>query len=342
MAKLSSFLLLREMRRVKMSQNKWEGAERMPRYYFAPMEGITGRLFRRRHRQFFSGVDLYFAPFLSPNQHHVFSTKELGDVLPEYNEGIPLVPQILTKRAEDFLWCAGELAAMGYRRVDLNLGCPSGTVTAKGKGSGMLEDLRTLESFLEEIFAASPVAISVKTRLGLVEEEEFEAILEVYNRFPITELTIHPRVQKDFYKGNVRMDAFEKALRHSKNPVCYNGDLITAAQCSAFAAAHESVGALMIGRGMLRDPALAQTAKGGAALEKEKLEAFCTLLYEDYCEAFHSGKNALRPMKELWFYLLPKFENSEKLGKQLKKSSWPEEYRAVVTRIFRELELKNR
>ena len=169
------------------------------RYYFAPMEGITVWQFRRLHRQFFGGVDRYFSPFLSPNQHHVFSKKELGDVLPEHNEGVPLVPQILTRRWEDFVWCAEELRAMGYREVNLNCGCPSGTVTAKGKGAGMLLDLPALDRFLEEVFSHVDVAVSVKTRLGLVEPEEFEAILAVYNRYPLSELVIHPRVQAELY-----------------------------------------------------------------------------------------------------------------------------------------------
>ena len=107
-------------------------------YYFAPLEGVTGSEFRRAHHRWFPGVDAYYMPFLSPTQDHVFTQRELRNVLPEHNQGFRAVPQLLTKNPEDFLWCAGELAAMGYGEVNLNLGCPSGTVTAKGKGAGML------------------------------------------------------------------------------------------------------------------------------------------------------------------------------------------------------------
>ena len=100
-------------------------------YYFAPLEGVTGSEFRRAHHQFFPGVDAYYMPFLSPTQDHVFTQRERRNVLPEYNQGFRAVPQLLTKNAEDFLWCAGELSAMGYGEVNLNLGCPSGTVVAK-------------------------------------------------------------------------------------------------------------------------------------------------------------------------------------------------------------------
>ena len=155
---------------------------------------------RQVHNRWFGGIDRYYAPFLSPTQSHCFGKKELDQVLPEHNEGIHLVPQLLTRNAEDFLWAAGELAAMGYKEVNLNLGCPSGTVVAKGKGSGFLARYEELSAFLDKIFTFCPIAISVKTRLGLTDPEEFGSLLELYNRFPICELTVHPRVQKDMYK----------------------------------------------------------------------------------------------------------------------------------------------
>ena len=127
------------------------------RCFFAPMEGITGALFRRTHRRFFPGVDRYFMPFLSPSQHHVFTRRELRDILPEQDGDLDAVPQLLTRSGADFLWAAGELARMGYREVNLNLGCPSGTVTAKGKGAGMLGRPEELDHLLEDIFSASPL-----------------------------------------------------------------------------------------------------------------------------------------------------------------------------------------
>lgn len=137
------------------------------RYYFAPMEGITTALYRNLHHRFFPGMDQYYTPFLSPARDHVFSKRDLQEILPEHQEGVPVVPQLLTKYPEDFIWAAGELAAMGYQEVNLNLGCPSGTVVAKGRGAGMLEDLEFLERFLDQIFSACPsLHISIKTRLA--------------------------------------------------------------------------------------------------------------------------------------------------------------------------------
>ena len=243
-------------------------------YDFAPMEGITGRLFRLRHYEYFDGVDRYFTPFVSPNQHHVFSSKELGDVLPEGNGDVPIVPQILTKNAEDFLWCARELKRMGYREVNLNCGCPSGTVAAKGKGSGMLEDLKKLEAFLDTVFEKVNVKVSVKTRLGLVEDEEFWPVLELFGRYPLEQLIVHPRVQKDFYKGRARVGIFEEAMERTSLPLGYNGDLVTAVQCRAFAERHAAVKSVMVGRGLLSDPALFQKCRGGEGADAAALQSF--------------------------------------------------------------------
>ena len=169
------------------------------RLYFAPLEGITSAVYRNEHFKHFSGVDRYYMPFVSPTQHHVNTPRELRDILPEHNGNTPVVPQLLTKCADDFLWAAGDLAAMGYKEVNLNLGCPSGTVAAKGKGSGFLGHPEELNRFLDEIFSRCPIDISIKTRLGVHQPDEFGPILEMYNRYPVKELTIHYEVNLEYF-----------------------------------------------------------------------------------------------------------------------------------------------
>lgn len=172
-------------------------------------------------------------PFLSPSQHHVFTRRELRDILPEQDGDLDAVPQLLTRSGADFLWAAGELARMGYREVNLNLGCPSGTVTAKGKGAGMLGRPEELDHLLEDIFSASPTAVSVKTRLGIQDPEEFWPILDIYNKYPIAQLIVHTRVREDLYRRPARPELFPAILAASRTPLCYNGDLVTAADCRA-------------------------------------------------------------------------------------------------------------
>ena len=174
-------------------------------YYFAPMEGLTDSVYRRLHNGYFPGVDQYYMPFISPTVHRSLTPREARELPRADSEAFTAIPQIMTKVPEDFLWAAGQCAELGYGEVNLNLGCPSGTVVAKGKGSGMLADPESLDRFLDGIFSASPVPVSVKSRLGLTDPQEFPRLLEVFNRYPIAELTLHPRVRKAFYSGSVDM-----------------------------------------------------------------------------------------------------------------------------------------
>ena len=310
-------------------------------YYLAPMEGLTSDVFRRAHHKYFSGVEKYYLPFISPTQDHLFTKRELKELLPEHNEGINAVPQLLTKRGEDFVWAASELGKMGYPEVNLNLGCPSGTVAAKGKGSGFLRDPKGLTEFFDHVFSAGlDVKISVKTRLGFAEEEEFEALLDIYNRYPIAQLTIHPRVKKDMYKGVPRMNAFVRAVEVCRIPLCYNGDMVTADQCRAVSERFPSVQCAMIGRGLIGDPALAEKAGGGAGADKDRPGAFLEEVYRGYAKEFQSERNAMLRMKEIWFYLIHLFEDSERYGKKLRKTTDHREYEELVEYILRDLELK--
>ena len=196
--------------------------------------GITDSIFRSLHSKYFPGVDRYYTPFLSPTVHRGLTAREAREIPRADTLTYEAVPQLLTKVSEDFLWLTGVCADLGYKEVNLNTGCPSGTVTAKGKGSGMLRDLPALEAFLDDIFAKSPLPVSIKPRIGFYDPDEFPAILDVFNDYPICELTVHPRVRKDFYNGSVNMDSFRYCLQNSKNPVCYNGNLCSISQIEAF------------------------------------------------------------------------------------------------------------
>ena len=311
------------------------------RFDCAPMEGITGYHFRLAHNRWFGGVDQYYMPFLSPTQTHSFSKKEWSDVLPENNEGLNVIPQILTRNVDDFLWAAADLSAIGYKEVNLNLGCPSGTVVAKGKGSGFLGKPSELELFLEQIFSRCPLKISIKTRLGLTDPTEFTLLLEIFKKFPVHELIIHPRVQKDFYKYPARVDFFEQLQPDTLTNICYNGDIATVEQCTAFAKQHSTLKAIMLGRGLIGDPALACKAKGGFAADIDTLQSFHNDLYERYCIAFNSRPNAMMRMKELWYYLIGLFEDNQKAAKALRKTSDPTAFEAKTNEIFHTLSLKS-
>ena len=305
------------------------------RYYFAPMEGITDSIYRRLHHKYFGGIDRYYMPFLSPTIHRQLTHKEDRELPFADAEAFAAVPQILTKVPEDFLWAAQVCADRGYDEVNLNVGCPSGTVVSKGKGSGMLRDINALDRFLEEVFAGSSLPISVKTRIGLETPDEFPTILEVFNRYPIKELTIHPRTRKEFYEGYPHMEVFRYAMVCSKNPLCFNGTLHSVYQIREFSAVFPDIGSVMIGRGLIADPGM--LTEGGTS--RETLKAFTDELTESYIAAFGGARNAMFRMKENWSFLRHRFDGSDKLWKQLRKTTDLEEYSAITAEIFATLPL---
>ena len=311
------------------------------RYDFAPLDGITKVVFRRVWAAHFGGADRYFIPFFSPTDQHILTDRDRREIDPANNGGLPLVPQVMTCRAEDFLWAAEVVADMGYTEVNLNLGCPSGTVTAKGKGAGFLAKPEELDRFFDQVFSKVRMPVSVKTRLGIQEPEEFARLLEIYNRYPIACLTIHARVQKEKYRGPVHLDAFAQALAESRNPVCYNGDLRTAAEVEALSQRFPSVEAVMIGRGAVADPALLRKLRGGPAATKEELQAFTQDLYRAYQAFYGQVGTAAQRMREVWFYLIHLFENADRLNKKLRRFKNPGEYESVEAAIFRDLSLRD-
>ncbi len=304
---------------------------------FAPLDGITKRVFRRVWHQRFGGADRYFVPFISPTDQHVITPRDRREL--ENPEGLPQVPQVMAKQAADFVWAAEALADMGYEEVNLNLGCPSGTVTAKGKGSGLLADPDFLDRFLEEVFSGTKIPVSVKTRLGYHVPEEFPRLLEVFNRYPIACLTIHPRVRPEKYRGAVHMDLFALAVAESKNPVCYNGDLTSVAGVRALEAQFPGLDAAMIGRGAIADPALLRRLRGGPAATREELQAFTSELYQAYQDFYGQAAPASQRMKEVWFYLIHLFENGGRLGGRMRRSRGPRAYEELEAQIFQELAL---
>ena len=324
--------------------------------YLAPMEGITGFVFRNAFHSVFGGVDKYYAPFVSPGPDIGIPKRQMRDISPENNRGIPLVPQILTARAQDFLKTAELLYSFGYREVNFNLGCPSGTVAAKGKGAGFLSDPDGLEEFFTEVFREIPpdLKISVKTRIGRYTPEEFPELLKLFSSFPISELTVHPRILKEFYRGPVHRDVYAFAAQHASMPLVYNGDLLDTEDIGEIVRDYPGTDAVMIGRGLLQDPFLAERWKAeeagelvgqadaagfvgqtDAAGRRRRLAAFHGALVRGYLEAYPENRNVvLAKLKELWDYLGYSFPGTEKLRKKMKKSRTVEEYLAASEMLF--------
>lgn len=300
-------------------------------HFFAPMEGLTDSIYRRLHHRYFPGIDRYYMAFISPTMHHSMTAKEKRDLPPAESEDFLAVPQVLTKVPEDFLWAANACHDLGYKEINLNMGCPSGTVVSKGKGAGMLADPDTLAVFLDEIYARSPVEISLKTRLGLKDPEEFPRLLEILNRYPVKKLIVHPRVRSDFYDKPIRKEYFQYAMVNSKAPLCYNGNLYSKEDIEKTAAEFDGLGAVMLGRALIANPGM--LCPGGT--NRNTLTAFHGELLEEYRRVFGSDRNAMFRLKEGWGYTLCLFEDAEKLGKALRKTTKIDEYISITSEILR-------
>lgn len=304
------------------------------KYYLAPLEGITGYVYRNAYHKFFEPADKYFTPFLAPNKNGRFSSREKNDIAPEHNQGMYTVPQLLTNQADDFITTANQLKICGYEEINLNLGCPSKTVVHKFRGAGFLEDPDAMDRFFDKIFSALDVKISVKTRIGMDDPCEFEDILAVYNRYPLAELIIHPRIQKEFYGGTPHLDVFAMAATGSKAPVCYNGDIFTESDYETWHKDFPSIDALMMGRGILQTPGILGAIKGKPSPDISVLHAFHEELFMGYQEVMPGEHTVLFKMKEFWSYFQKSFPENKKALKKIKKAQTYDSYREGVELMF--------
>lgn len=309
------------------------------RFYFAPLEGITNYLYRNAYHEFFHDFDSYFTPFIVPHEKRALSTRDIEEINPIHNKKIHVVPQILTNHAEDFIRLSKELKEYYYTEVNLNLGCPSGTVVSKGRGAGFLAHKEELQSFLYEIFAAGITDISIKTRLGMENPDEFHQLIEIFNQFKMKELILHPRVRKDYYKNQPNLEAFGEALAARKNPVCYNGNIFSVEDYRKITELFPSVESVMIGRGAIANPGLLGEILGEGKISKPTLKEFHNWLYAD-CRTTVSGeKYQLFRMKEYWCYLVYMFEEPERHWRELRKTQRICDFDSIIRVMFYECEL---
>lgn len=310
------------------------------KFYLAPMQEVTGYVFRNVYQSMFGDMDKYFTPFIAPTKKKILKTRERKEVAQEHNMNMYVVPQILTNDAEQFLDTCKMLQELGYDEVNLNLGCPAATVVSKKRGSGFLADTDKLDEFFDGVFNGlekekMQLKMSVKTRIGIEFASEFEDIMKVYNNYPLHELIIHPRLQKDFYKNHPNHDVFAEGMKNSIHPVCYNGDIFTKEDYEKLVKRFPDMKSIMVGRGIVANPGLIRKIATGQKVSIEELFEYHDRLYEGYREALENEKDVLFKMKEVWFYLGNMVKESEKQIKKIRKANKPEEYKSAVRELFR-------
>lgn len=307
--------------------------------YYAPLEGLTDAVYRRAHHRMFPGLDKYFMPFVSPSRALSFTSRQLADISPRENAGVPAVPQVLASNAEYFLNMVKTLRDAGYQEVNLNLGCPSGTVTAKGKGAGMLRDRDALARFLDAVYAASALPVSLKTRAGYASIEEWEGLLSLFIRYPVKEWILHPRTCKEAYQGAPHREFYAQAVKSAPFPVIYNGDVFSKGDYDVFSRAFPNPQGLALGRGLAVNPALGREIRGGAALTLTEIRDFHDLLYFEYQKTWPEHAVVGR-MHGVMHYLIQALDCPPPLVRALRKSTAVREYTEAAARVFRESALR--
>jgi len=307
--------------------------------YQAPLQGFTDFTFRRVLYESFGGVDKYFIPYLSYGKGHEIKKSQLREVFPENNSGIPAVAQVLFSDQNELRELITILSDMGHTEINLNLGCPYPMATNKGRGAAWLEKPELLYNLLSDLYSSNIKAeFSVKMRAGLTKDHNFMAVIEVLNRFPLTELIFHPRTAEQMYTGVANQHLFAEALALSKHSMVYNGDLSSEADFEQLKMLFPEQNSIMIGRGLLKNPALAAQLKGDvdeAQQLRRKLKDFHDRLMEAYSSRLEGGGHLLAKMNQFWTYFSESFDNAHKAMKLVKKSGSVLKYNAAVVEIFR-------
>lgn len=312
-----------------------------------PFQGITDAPFRNVFKRHFGGIDKFYTPFFTGIHKEEHAKNLQGEEIdPKCNDVETLTPQILSTDAEEILRFAKQCKQLGYKEINLNMGCPFPRVANKKRGCGLLPYPDKVEELLERVFEEIDIKFSVKCRLGYFNADEINAILPIFNRFPLSELIIHPRIGKQLYKGEADVERFAALIPIINAPLVYNGDIVSV---ESFERIHEAVSPVdqfMLGRGILANPFLAEEIANdivrdasNASLQQqnktERLHAYIIDLYEDRLHHAGGSPKVLGRMKELWSYLMHSFDAPQDIWRKIKKINALKEYEEQVEQIFK-------
>ena len=302
--------------------------------YLAPMRGLTEAVYRNAFNRHFKGIDVAVSPFITTVSGKV-SNKHIKDVLPQNNQALPLIPQLLSKDPQGFICVADKLFELGYEEINWNLGCPYAMVANKMRGSGLLPYPDKIEHFLETVLAKISNRVSIKMRLGRFHADEILSILPVLNSYPLSELIIHPRTGVQMYEGTPDLDQFEKCLFLSKHPVVYNGDIRSPSDFTMICERFPLIAGIMMGRGLLSNPFLGEMIeRAQVQMDFFRLKDFHDDLYNQYRNILSGPGHVLGKMKEHWKYLSQCFENSHHILKRIQRTMNFNQYESHVIAAF--------
>ena len=310
-----------------------------------PFQGITDAPFRNVFKQHFGGIDKFYTPFFTGIQKDHAKNLQVEEIDPRCNDVEHLTPQILSTDAEEILRFATQCKQLGYQEINLNMGCPFPRVANKKRGSGFLPYPERVDEVFSALFERIDVKFSVKCRLGYFSPDEIYPIIEVFNKYPLSELIIHPRIGKQLYKGEADIERFKALIPSIKAPLVYNGDIVSVESFQRISSMVQPVGDFMLGRGLLSNPFLAEDIKGfeteSVEKRKQRLHAYVLDLYEERLRHAGGSPKVLGRMKELWSYMKDSFDESQDIWRKIKKINALKEYEDAVEDVFRFAMLKD-
>lgn len=302
--------------------------------HFAPLQGYTDDVYRRIHHELMGGIQTYYTPFLRMEGGGVRS-KDMRDIRPEFNEGVPVVPQIIVKSMKEFDFLTGIVEEKGYTRVDINMGCPFPLQAKHGRGSGLLAHVDIIEEMAKAIAAKSKLKFSVKMRLGWENANEWRPVLDILNSTPLEQITLHPRIGTQQYKGSVSMEAFEEFYKLCKHPLIYNGDVTSVDDIRKLEEMYPKLAGVMIGRGLLARPSLALEYASGVELSWEKRRSllldFHDRMKAHYETTANSETQVHSRLRLFWEYM--EEELGRKAYKKIMKAGNLKNYLSAVREI---------
>ncbi|WP_170830189.1 tRNA dihydrouridine synthase [Williamwhitmania taraxaci] len=310
-----------------------------PIFYLAPLQGFTEYPFRKAMLAAGTIPSFFVAPFVDAHEYARGKARRLKDILPENNEGISLIPQLLGSNPDELAVLMAWYRELGYSNVSFNLGCPYPMVALKGSGSGLIGKPEVVRAILDKLFTTFPdIQLSVKTRLGYLDSSEIETLIPVLNQFPLAEVVVHPRIGKQLYKGDADLDAFAKVLPTIKAPVCYNGDILSVTDYQERSKRFPTVTRWMIGRAALQNPLIFNDIAGGIESDlDEKLSAMHKLhdaLFQHYVASLSGNSHLIKKMAPFWEYFSLPFPERRKAYKKVVKATTADHYRNATNEFF--------
>ena len=302
--------------------------------HFAPLQGYTDDVYRRIHHELMGGIQTYYTPFLRMEGGGIRS-KDMRDIRPEFNEGVPVVPQIIVKSMKEFEFLTAIVEEKGYTHVDINMGCPFPLQAKHGRGSGLLAHVDIVEEMAKAMASKSQLKFSVKMRLGWENADEWHPVLDVLNATPLEQITLHPRIGTQQYKGSVSMEAFGEFYALCKHPMIYNGDVTSVDDIRKLEAMYPKLAGVMIGRGLLARPSLASEYASGVELPWEKrrpmLLDFHDRMKAHYETTANSEAQVHSRLRLFWEYM--EEELGRKTYKKIMKAGNLKNYLSAVREI---------